>query len=253
MDKSFTFSFEITPQLNNSIENMPAQFIQLCRKASFVSIADHGAKETQLALIKKLACLQVNIMPHIASRGINKTTLTTLLSDYQSLGIKQLLIISGDQQQATRNNFDDITVLINTIKQHHPQFKLFVAVNLEGNLTHNITTLQHKINAGADAAITQFFFNSNTYSTFMKKCRQQPITMPIIPGILPLLNPQRLQKISANCRVELPKQLLKRLDTTRSLAYMVNFCQDLLDMGVNHLHFFTINEWQLLNKILTKI
>jgi methylenetetrahydrofolate reductase (NADPH) len=115
----------------------------------------------------------------------------------------------------------------------------------------DLANFQRKVDAGADSAITQYFYNADAYEQFVDACTKRGITIPIVPGIMPITNFSNLVRFSDACGAEIPRWLRKRLeaygddvDSIRSLGadVVTQLCQRLLQMGAPGLHFYTMNQ-----------
>ena len=119
------------------------------------------------------------------------------------------------------------------------------------NFDRDLENFKRKVEAGADSAITQYFYNADAYASFIDACEQRGIDIPIVPGIMPITNFSNLVRFSDACGAEIPRWLRKRLeaygddiDSIRALGtdVVTRLCQRLLDMGAPGLHFYTMNQ-----------
>jgi methylenetetrahydrofolate reductase (NADPH) len=130
------------------------------------------------------------------------------------------------------------------------------------NLTQDLDYFKAKVDAGADFAITQYFYNADAYFHLLEECARRHITIPIIPGIMPIYNFSQLSRFSEMCGAEIPRYMRK---TMEGLGDDVNAIQDfgvevvsrlcatLLKAGVPGLHFYTLNKYSIIEKILKEI
>lgn len=201
----------------------------------------------------------IEAAPHISCVGTTKHTISDLISTYQTLGITRLVALRGDQpsgMQAAgdfryaselvefirKTTGDHFTIEVAAYPEQHPQ-----ANSAQADLDH----FKRKVDAGADSAITQYFYNIDAYRYFIERCQQNNIDIPITPGIMPINNYMQLARFSDNCGAEIPRWLRKRLadfhDDTVSLQaftldFLTDFTQQLLELDVPGLHFYTMNK-----------
>ena len=125
-----------------------------------------------------------------------------------------------------------------------------------------IDNFKRKIESGADSAITQFFFNVDAYFKFIEECRKRSISIPIIPGIMPIYNIKQLSRFASNCGAEIPRWLKLKLesydDDIQSLRdfgidVITELCETLIQYGVPGIHFYTLNESKIVSKIIKNI
>ena len=126
-------------------------------------------------------------------------------------------------------------------------------------MTHDLRHFKQKVDAGADAAITQYFFHPDAYFQFREDCKNLAIDIPIIPGIMPIYNFSQLTRFSEMCGAEIPRYIRKRMEAFGDDAAAIRdlgvelttrLCQDLLKAGAPGLHFYTLNKHQVISDIL---
>jgi len=119
------------------------------------------------------------------------------------------------------------------------------------NFDKDLENFKRKVDAGADSAITQYFYNADAYANFIEACEKRGIDIPVVPGIMPITNFSNLVRFSDACGAEIPRWLRKRLEaygddieSIRALGtdVVARLCQRLLDMGAPGLHFYTMNQ-----------
>ncbi|HQS01830.1 MAG: methylenetetrahydrofolate reductase [NAD(P)H] [Halothiobacillus sp. 24-54-40] len=197
--------------------------------------------------------------PHLSCIGSTRAGIAAILDQYQALGIKRIVALRGDLPSGMRDpgDFRYASELVAFIRQHsgdgfhievaaypefHPQ-----SLNAKADLQH----FKHKVDAGADGAITQYFYSIEAYSRFVDDCDKRQITIPIVPGIMPINNYTQLARFSDACGADLPRWLRKRLeafgddmDSLRAFGHevVVNLTADLVRVGAPGLHFYTMNQ-----------
>lgn len=197
--------------------------------------------------------------PHLSCIGSTREGIATLLDDYRALGIRRIVALRGDLPSGMRDpgDFRYASELVAFIREHsgahfhievaaypefHPQ-----ALNAEADLRH----FKEKVDAGADGAITQYFYSIEAYSRFVDDCTRRGLTIPIVPGIMPISNYTQLARFSDACGADLPRWLRKRLEaygddlpSLRAFGHEVvaALCVRLIEEGAPALHFYTMNQ-----------
>lgn len=196
--------------------------------------------------------------PHITCIGATQDSINHLLTTYKNMGVKRLVALRGDLPSGMMDpgEFKNASDLVAYINQQHPnQFHLEVAAYPEThpqarNCEVGMKWFKHKVNQGANSAITQYFFNLDSYLYFIENCERNGIDIPIVPGIMPITNYENLVRFSEGCGAEVPRWLKCRLesyqDDPESLKafgqeVVTQLCQKLLDAGAPGLHFYSMN------------
>lgn len=183
----------------------------------------------------------VAIAPHVKTIGATKETMHQLLQTYAQMGIEQLIVVRGDSSpDHVKGDFPYAVDLVQFIHTQYPTWRLGVAVDPEHfELRH----LQDKIAAGAHYALTQFFYNPSAYAHLLAQCQLHNITIPIIPGLLPIDDEQQIKRLAQRCHVSLPK----------ILPLAVQLAQALLEYGAPRLHFYTLNQVEPVQQLLNHL
>ncbi|OGT35218.1 MAG: methylenetetrahydrofolate reductase [NAD(P)H] [Gammaproteobacteria bacterium RIFCSPHIGHO2_12_FULL_37_14] len=241
---------------------------------AFFSVTFGAGGSTREGTLEMVRLLQkrtsTSIAPHLSCIGADRVELLEILQQYQTLGVKRLVALRGDLPSGMVSSGDykfayDLVRLIREVTgdyfhievaaypEYHPQAK---------NAWHDVSNLKKKYEAGADSAITQYFFNPDAYFYFLDECNKQNINMPIIPGIMPILQFNKLMRFSEVCGAEVPRWLYKRLESfgdDKESIYdfgvdvLSHLCEQLLLAGAPGLHFYTLNHAQLSMEILTRL
>lgn len=274
--KSFELSFEVFPPntLNgmNNLRKFSEMFYQTYNPDYFsVTFGAGGCnQEKTLRTVEQFHRDRIPVAPHLACVGLFKSTIDSLLHHYQSLGINRLVIIRGDQPEKPSHagDFTNANQLVSyTRKITGDFFRIAVAAYPEFHPeTRQVSlALQHfysKVQAGANYAITQYFYNSDAYFSFLNSCKKLHIDIPIIPGIMPIHDFTKLKNFSALCGAEIPLWLYKRLDSfgtdTESVhqygvEIVSRLCEELLRAGAPGLHFYTLNQAEPTESILSNL
>jgi len=201
----------------------------------------------------------IDAAPHLSCVGSTAERLGQILDTYKNNNIRRVVALRGDLPSGMRDpgDFRYANELVEFIRQHsNDYFNIEVAAYPEvhpqaATAEIDLENFKRKVDAGADSAITQYFYNIDAYRYFLDRCEKQGIDIPIIPGIMPINNFAQLARFSAGCGAEIPRWLRKRLeefyDDTESLQaftldFLTDFTQQLIDCGVPGLHFYTMNK-----------
>ncbi|WP_299258163.1 methylenetetrahydrofolate reductase [NAD(P)H] [uncultured Kushneria sp.] len=208
--------------------------------------------------------------PHLSCVASSRADLRRLLTQYREHGIKRIVALRGDMPSGmmgvgelryARNLVDfireetgdhfDLTVA--AYPECHPQ-----AQNFERDIDHFVD----KVRAGADMAITQYFFNPDAYHHFVDRVRARGLDVPIVPGIMPITNYTKLARFSEMCGAEIPRWVRRQLeaygDDSESIQafgheVVTRLCQQLLDQGAHGLHFYTLNQTEACTNIVADL
>jgi len=215
-----------------------------------------GTRDT----VRQLLGMGIDAAPHLSIGADTQDTVFALLDSYREMGVKRIVALRGDLPSGLgRARFvHNAETLVRWTREHSGgYFELEVAAYPE---THpdarspeeDLGFFQRKVEAGANSAITQYFFNSYAYYDFMERCEQTGIRIPVFPGILPITNYEGLVRISEKCGADVPRWLRKRLEALQhdeaalkdfGVEVITRLCEDLLGAGAPGLHFYTLNRW----------
>jgi methylenetetrahydrofolate reductase (NADPH) len=214
-----------------------------------------GTVET-VKLMRNLGC---DAAPHLSCIGSSKRVLGDILDSYRELGIKRIVALRGDMPSGMGGDAGELHYardLVAFIREHSGDwFHIEVAAYPEmhpqaGSAEADLNHFAEKVRAGADSAITQYFFNADAYYDFVERVRGKGLDIPIVPGIMPITNHAQLARFSTMCGAEIPRWIRLRLtdfgdDKASIKAFGIDvisrLSQDLLDQGAPGLHFYTLN------------
>ena len=204
--------------------------------------------------------IKVETAPHLSCVGDSKAELRELLALYKDAGIKRIVALRGDLPSGMGMASGELRYaneLVSFIREETgDQFHIEIAAYPEmhpqaRNFEDDIANFVRKAKAGADSAITQYFFNADSYFYFVDRVRKMGIDLPIVPGIMPITNYSKLARFSDACGAEIPRWVRKQLeaygDDIESIqAYgeqvITEMCERLLQGGAPGLHFYTLNQ-----------
>jgi methylenetetrahydrofolate reductase (NADPH) len=227
--------------------------------------AGSSQEKTRVA-VERLIKNNFATAPHISCVGMTPERLTLLLENYRFLGINRLVVVRGDPggDLPISEDFPFAAELISFIRKLTGNyFHIIAAAYPEfhpqaSDSDADLLNLKRKTEAGANTAITQFFFNSDAYFRFRESCDKIKIAIPIIPGILPIYSYRKLLDISASCGAEIPLWLRKRLErfaddpaslTSLGIEIVTKLCESLTRGGAEAIHFYTLNQSTTVSKI----
>ena len=204
--------------------------------------------------------IKVPTAPHLSCVGDSAEELRSLLKLYQDAGIKRIVALRGDLPSGMgiasgelcyandlvefirRETGDHFHIEVAAYPEMHPQAR---------NFEDDIANFVRKARAGADSAITQYFFNADSYFYFVDRVRSLGVDIPIVPGIMPITNYSKLARFSDACGAEIPRWVRKQLeaygddiDSIQAFGEQVitQMCEQLLAGGAPGLHFYTLNQ-----------
>jgi methylenetetrahydrofolate reductase (NADPH) len=208
--------------------------------------------------------------PHISCISSGKEEICELLQAYQAHGIKRLVTLRGDvpSGEVSAGDFRYAAELVAFIRaetgEHfHIEVAAYPEFHPEARTpAADLQNLKRKMDAGANSAITQYFYNADAYFRFLDQCADAGISIPIIPGVMPIYNITQLARFSSVCGAEIPRWLKMRLeeygDDMASLRefgidVVSELCETLQDAGAPSLHFYTLNQAGVISQILENI
>lgn len=228
----------------------------------FFSVTYGAGGSTQDGTLQTVLALResgIDTAPHMSCIGASRAELRNQLQGYKDKGIRRIVALRGDLPSGMGRGGElrYANELVEFIRQEFGQdFIIEVAAYPEAhpqaaNLDEDIKNFVRKCQAGADSAITQYFFNADAYFYFVDRVRAAGIEIPIIPGIMPIINYTKLARFSDACGAELPRWIRKQLesygDDSESIVkfgeeVISNLCQQLIEGGAPSLHFYTLNQ-----------
>jgi methylenetetrahydrofolate reductase (NADPH) len=225
-----------------------------------------GTHKTVEILRKK----NLDVAPHLSCVGSSKQELTELILQYKEQGIKRLVALRGDLPSGMGRFGEcryasDLVELIREISGDwfHIEVAAYPEMHPQAHSPQqDLQNFIHKVKAGANSAITQYFYNSDSYFRFVDELAKQGVNIPIIAGIMPINNYSQLARFSDACGAEIPRWLRLRLqhyyddvDSMREFAtdVVADLCQKLIDNNVAGIHFYTLNQPEPTLKVFEKL
>ena len=265
-DAKRTFSLEYFPPRSKQGELSLAAARQELSKLNpaFASVTFGAGGSTQDGTYQTVKTIidedGIDAAPHISCISTNRETLAKMLEDYRELGVKRLVTLRGDipsgYGMAEHNELRYANELVEFIRQKTGDYyTIEVAAYPEfhpqaSSAKADLLNFKRKVEAGADSAITQYFFNPEAYFRFIEDCQSMGLDIPVIPGIMPITNYKQLARFSDACGAEIPRWIRKRLESYGDdlesirqfgLDVVTRMCEKLLDGGAPGLHFYSMN------------
>lgn len=258
------FSFEFYPPKTEegviSLANVHQQLIQL--QPDFFSVtfgAGGSTRDKTYETVVKIQQAGIAAAPHLSCVAATEESIKEILQAYQAHDIRKIVALRGDLPSGmmSTGKFRYANELVDFIRQETGDFfQIHVAAYPEvhpqaANANEDFKNFKRKVEAGANAAVTQYFYSPESYFYFRDQCEKNGITIPIVPGIMPITNYSQLFRFSEMCGADIPRWLRKRLecfgdDKAAICAFGIEvvsqLCQRLLDDGAPGLHFYTLNQ-----------
>jgi methylenetetrahydrofolate reductase (NADPH) len=231
-------------------------------KPTFFSVTFGAGGSTQdgtFSAVKEIHEAGQQAAPHLSCVGSSKEKVGELLAQYKNLGVSRIVALRGDLpsgmgQYGEFHHADELVQFIRAETDSH--FHIEVAAYPEmhpqaRSMIDDVQRFANKMKAGADSAITQYFFNSDAYFKFVDEAAKLGVDQPIVPGIMPITNCTQLLRFSDACGAEIPRWIRLRLqsfgDDTASikafgLDVVTDLCDQLMVAGAPGLHFYSLNQ-----------
>jgi methylenetetrahydrofolate reductase (NADPH) len=259
-----TFSFEFfppkTPEGMAKLRETRRQLAQLGPKFFSVTFGAGGStRERTLETVLEIRAEGSEAAPHLSCISSSRDEIRTILAQYRQHGIRHVVALRGDlpSGEVAASDFRYASELVEFIRQETGEwFNIEVAAYPEfhpeaPSARADLAAFKRKVDAGANAAITQYFYNADAYFHFMEQCDAMNITIPVVPGVMPIYNFAQLSRFSAICGAEIPRWLRVRmqdygddLPSVRAfgLDVVTELCDRLLNGGAPGLHFYALNQ-----------
>ncbi|MES2885282.1 MAG: methylenetetrahydrofolate reductase [NAD(P)H] [Pseudomonadota bacterium] len=262
------FSFELfPPRTPQGWTNLPKLIGDLATvKPAFFSVT-HGAGGsdqggTYEAIIKVIEQTGIEAAPHLTCIGSTRANIAALLTQYREAGVKRIVALRGDLPATAMSSeapgeFRYANELVSFIRETHGEhFTLEVAAYPEmhpqaENPQADFDAYVRKVKAGAHGAVTQYFYNADAYFAFVEQSQKAGITIPCVPGVMPIVNTSQLLRFSAACGAEIPRWVKLRLESygedkasvqAFGLEVVTRLSETLLKGGAPGIHFYTLNQ-----------
>lgn len=272
--RKLNVSFEFFPPKTEEMEMKLWEAIYNLRnvKPSFVSVtygAGGSTRERTHDTIKRIIT-ETDLKPasHLTCVAASKEEIHEILRNYWQIGVRHIVALRGDMPASSPNyqlrkdgyqyadelvagikKIADFEISVAGYPEKHPEAK---------SLDQDIDNLKRKVDAGATRVITQFFFDSDAYFSFVEKCQKRGINVPIVPGILPVTNVKQTKHFAKMCGAKIPQwmdEIFTDLDERQETRHLISgivateMCRILHNGGVDDFHFYTLNRAELTKAI----
>jgi methylenetetrahydrofolate reductase (NADPH) len=258
-------SFEFFPtQTDAGTEKLLAVRDELAKyNPEFFSVtygAGGSTRERTFTIVNEIHKRGIEAAPHLACVGHSKADIREILGQYKAQGIKRIVALRGDLPSGAglgNSELRHASDLVEFIRQETGDyFTLEVAAYPEmhpqaGSFEKDLQHFAKKAKAGANTAITQYFFNPDSYFYFVERVRALGVDIPIVPGIMPITNYSKLARFSDACGAEIPRWIRKQLEaygddmdsiTKFGEEVVTHLCKKLIAGGAPSIHFYTLNQ-----------
>lgn len=263
-NKADLFSFEFYPPKTEegavNLEKVHQELAQL--NPDFFSVtfgAGGSTRDKTYDTVVKIQKNGVSAAPHLSCVASTKENILEILQNYRQHGVSKIVALRGDLPSGmmSAGEFRYANELVEFIrKETGDHFQIHVAgypdIHPQASCAQtDFDNFKRKVDAGANAVITQYFYNAEAYFYFLDKCEKSGIDIPIVPGIMPITNYSQLFRFSDMCGADIPRWMRKTLegfgdDRESIVAFgedvVSKLCQELLDNGAPGLHFYTMNQ-----------
>lgn len=245
-----------TPEGEAKLEEARRRLTQRLRPAyhSVTYGAGGSTRERTFAVVERLHRDGLDVAPHLSCIGATRAQIRDILQQYQALGVRRLVALRGDLPSGVRDpgelryaselvdfiraeTGDHFWIAVAAYPEYHPQAASALA---------DLDAFARKMHAGADCALTQYFYNPDAYAHFVEEAGKRSVTAPIVPGIMPITSFARLARFSDACGAEIPRWIRKKMEAygddaesvrAFGLEVVVRLCERLLQLGAPGLHF----------------
>jgi methylenetetrahydrofolate reductase (NADPH) len=242
-------------------------------KPAFCSVtfgAGGSTREGTLETVLEIRNEGLAATPHISCIGTTTEGVRDVLARYKDHGIRHLVALRGDLPSGAvdAGDFHYASQLVEFIRRETGDwFHIDVAAYPEyhpqaRSPQEDLANFQRKVAAGANSAITQYFFNADAYWSFVEACVGLGIAIPIVPGIMPISSYTKLARFSDACGAEIPRWIRRKLESygddvgsirAFGLDVVSRLCEDLLDAGAPGIHFYTLNQATLTTTVWRRL
>ncbi len=273
MERTLSFEF-FPPQTPEGMDKLRAAWRQLAQlKPAFFSCtfgAGGSTRDRTLETVLDIQAEGLPAAPHLSCIGSTRDNVRAVLARYQAAGIRRIVALRGDlpSGMADPGAFRYANELVEFIRvetgdwfhvevaaypEYHPQAR---------SPREDLLNFKRKVDAGADSAITQYFFNADAYAHFVEAAQALGIAVPIVPGIMPIANFSKLARFSDACGAEIPRWMRKKFESfgddsasvrAFGLDVVTELCERLLASGAPGLHFYTLNQAGLTTTICQRL
>lgn len=262
------------PQTAEGVDKLTATRKKLAElRPAFFSVtygAGGSTRERTFAIVKDIVAEGLSAAPHLSCIGSTRAGIKEILDEYKAAGIRRIVALRGDLPSGMadpgelryanelvefirRETGDWFDIEVAAYPEWHPQAR---------SPKDDLLNFKRKVDAGADSAITQYFYNADAYFHFVDEARALGVEIPIVPGIMPIASFSKLARFSDACGADIPRWMRKKFesygddaDSIRAfgLDVVTELCQRLLAGGAPGLHFYCMNQAALTTEIVRRL
>lgn len=277
-DGRFGLSFELFPPKTDKGEESLFRHVERLLKfqPDYVTCtygAGGSTRDKTLRVVEQVRQrFQIPVASHLTCVGANVDQLKGYLAEAETRGVDYIVALRGDPpkgdtefRQAT-GGLRYANELVTLIREQFPQFGVAVAGYPEkhqeaASAEVDLENLKRKVDSGADVVITQLFYDNQDFFSFRERYRQLGMTAPLVPGLLPVTNLAQIQRISSLCGAQLPSDFVEELSARDDadwqfevgVRHATRQAQELVDQGVDGLHFYVLNRSQATSRVLEHV
>ena len=274
MATPFPLSFEFfPPKTPAGVRKLAAVRDRLAaRGPEYVSVtygAGGSTREGTLSTVESMVGAGLDVAPHLSMGSDAPETVRTLIDRYRDLGIRRIVALRGDIPSGMGTGRLHYAVeLVRLLREHagdhfHIEVAAYPEIHPDApSADADLRFFAEKCAAGADSALTQYFYNADAYFEFCDRVSALGVTTPIIPGIMPITNSTGLRRFSRACGAEIPRWLDRRLDSFEEgspdflafgLDVVTSLCERLISGGAPGLHLYTMNQAEAPEALLDRL
>ena len=270
-DLSFEFFPPRTPAGVEKLQQVHSELIKF--NPSFCSVTYGAGGSTQEGTYDSVKMMREggsNAVPHLTGIGSSREQIKNIVNSYIELGVDRFVILRGDLPggMVERGHFKYAEQLVTFIRSEfgndlHLEVAAYPDFHPEStNPLSDILNFKRKIDAGANSAITQYFYNADSYFAYLDEAQRLGVDVPIVPGVMPITNYATLARFSDTCGAEIPNWIRARLMQYQNdeaslkafgLDVVSHLCLDLLDNDIPGIHFYALNKADPIKEICTRI
>ena len=260
-----------TPEGIEKLRGVRAQLATLKQKFFSVTYGAGGStRERTFAIVKEIVAEGHEAAPHLSCIGSTRASIREILDEYRSAGIRRIVALRGDLPSGTAEagEFRYANELVEFIRaETGDHFSLEVAAYPEWHPQarsprDDLAAFVRKVKAGANSAITQYFYNADAYFHFVDEVRAAGVEIPVIPGIMPIGSFSKLARFSDACGADIPRWMRRKFESfgddsdsikAFGLDVVTELCERLLQGGAPGLHFYSMNQAGLTTEICKRL
>ncbi|MDB5812894.1 MAG: 5,10-methylenetetrahydrofolate reductase [Rhodocyclales bacterium] len=268
---SIEFYPPATPEGMEKLRGVREQLAAL--KPEFFSVtygAGGSTRDRTLQVVREICAAGLDAAPHLSCIGATQASIRDHLAEFREIGVKRIVALRGDlpSGMADPGEFRYANELVEFIRAESGRdFIVEVAAYPETHpqarsASSDLSAFLKKVEAGANSAITQYFYNADAYFYFVETVRNAGVDLPIVPGIMPIASFTKLARFSESCGAEIPQWMRRKfegfgddIDSIRAfgLDVVTTLCERLIEGGVPSMHFYTLNQAALTSELVKRL